>query len=199
MENLRFRRGWWKSLKQLLQARSWPALLPLACMISIFSMAGCFALDNSKIGVGDRAPDFTLPAQDGSEVSLKDFIGKKNVVLYFYPKDNTGGCTREACAFRDSYKAFSEAGAEVLGVSSDSEKSHEEFAGKHQLPFKLLADKDGKVRKLYGVPTTIGMLPGRVTYVIDKNGVVRLTFNSQLNAEKHVTKALEILKELDKS
>ena len=140
-------------------------------------LQGLAAIAGEAIKVGDKAPDFTLPAQDGGNVSLHDFAGQKAVVLYFYPKDNTPGCTKEACSFRDSYEDFKNAGAEVIGVSSDSEKSHQGFAGEHKLPFKLLADKDGRLRKTYGVPSSMGILPGRVTYVIDKTGVVRLVFN----------------------
>ena len=147
----------------------------------------------TKVEVGAPAPDFTLPDQAGQPVSLKDYKGKNAVVLYFYPKDNTPGCTAEACSFRDSYDVFKEAGAEVIGVSSDSEDSHQGFAAKHGLPFVLLSDQGGKVRKLYGVPATFGLLPGRVTYVIDKDGVVRHVFNSQFGATKHVEEALKIL------
>jgi peroxiredoxin Q/BCP len=147
-----------------------------------------------KIEVGGLAPDFTLPDQSGQPVSLSDFKGRKAVVLYFYPKDFTGGCTAEACAFRDSYEVFKEAGAEVIGVSSDSTDSHQGFAAKHRLPFVLLSDSGGKLRKQYGVPATLGLLPGRVTYVIDKEGVVRHIFNSQLAATRHVEEALKILK-----
>jgi thioredoxin-dependent peroxiredoxin len=147
-----------------------------------------------KITIGSLAPDFTLPDGSGQPVSLSDFKGRKAVVLYFYPKDNTPGCTAEACAFRDSYEVFKEAGAEVIGVSSDSADSHQGFAAKHQLPFVLLSDKGGKLRKQYGVPATLGLLPGRVTYVIDKEGVVRHIFNSQFAATRHVEEALKILK-----
>ncbi|MEM3087097.1 MAG: peroxiredoxin [Halobacteria archaeon] len=145
---------------------------------------------------GDPAPDFDLPDAAGKKVRLKDFAGKKPVVLYFYPKDETPGCTAEACAFRDSYEAFKEAGAEVIGVSSDSEESHRRFAERHHLPFTLLSDRGAQVRKLYGVPPTMGLLPGRVTYVIDTKGVVRHVFDSQFNPKKHVSEALRILKEL---
>jgi peroxiredoxin Q/BCP len=150
----------------------------------------------TKVVVGAQAPDFTLPDQAGNQVSLKDFRGQKAVVLYFYPKDNTTGCTAEACAFRDSYEVFKEAGAEVIGISSDSEDTHQGFASRYQLPFVLLSDKGGKVRKQYGVPTTLGVIPGRVTYVIDKDGVVRHIFNSQFMATKHVNEALQVLKAL---
>src|SRR5215467_3656989 len=133
-----------------------------------------------SVGVGDKAPDFTLPSQSGEQVRLYDRIGQRVVVLYFYPKDNTSGCTAEACAFRDSYEVFTDAGAEVIGVSSDSVESHAGFAGHHKLPFTLLSDEGGKVRKSYGVPATLGLLPGRVTYVIDRDGVVRHVLNSQV-------------------
>ncbi len=148
------------------------------------------------IKVGDKAPEFTLPKQDGTNVSLGELLKKSAVVLYFYPKDDTPGCTAEACSFRDSYEDFKQAGAEVVGISSDSESSHAAFASKFRLPFTLVSDQGGKVRKAYGVPSTFGLLPGRVTYVIDQQGTVRHVFNSQLNATKHVTEALEVLKKL---
>ena len=150
----------------------------------------------NSVKAGDKAPDFTLPAQSGEQVKLSDRLGERVVVLYFYPKDNTSGCTAEACAFRDSYEAFAEAGAEVIGVSSDSADKHAAFAGKHHLPFTLLADQGGKVRKLYGVPSVLGLLPGRVTYVIDRQGVVRHLFNSMTNTGAHVNTALAMVKEL---
>ena len=147
-----------------------------------------------KVGVGDVAPDFTLPSQSGEEVSLRDFIGRKRaIVLFFYPKDDTPGCTKEACSFRDGYEQFEELQAEVIGISSDSVRSHERFVEKHGLPFVLLSDEGGEVRKLYGVPNTLGLFPGRVTYVIDEEGVVRHVFSSQLQAARHVEQALEAL------
>ncbi len=149
-----------------------------------------------KVQVGDHAPDFTLATQSGEQVSLKDFVGKKNIVLYFYPKDNTGGCTAEACAFRDSYEAFTDAGAEVIGISSDSATTHQQFANKHHLPFILLSDPHGAVRKLYGVHATLGFIPGRVTYVIDKQGVVRHIFDNQFQATQHIPQALQTLETL---
>ena len=147
------------------------------------------------VKVGDRAPDFTLPSLTGEPVSLESFFGKKNIVLYFYPKDNTAGCTAEACSFRDSYEVFQEAGAEVIGVSSDSEASHQQFASKYKLPFILLSDLGGVVRKFYGVPSTFGLIPGRVTYVIDKKGIVRHIFSSQFAPEKHIVEAIRVLQE----
>jgi peroxiredoxin Q/BCP len=148
------------------------------------------------LGPGDPAPDFTLNDQHGKPVRLANFRGKKNVVVYFYPKDDTPGCTRESCAFRDHYAAFSDAGAEVIGISSDSERSHKAFAEKHRLPFTLLADVGGKVRAAFRVPRTAGLLPGRVTYVIDKDGVIRHAFSSQLEAARHVDEAQEVLRRL---
>ena len=111
-----------------------------------------------KVQVGERAPDFTLPDQKGKDVRLSDLLGKKNIVLYFYPKDDTSGCTAEACSFRDSYEVFKDAGAEVLGVSSDTVDSHQRFAMKHRLPYILLSDAGGTLRKQYGVPATFGLL-----------------------------------------
>lgn len=150
-----------------------------------------------SVKVGDIAPDFTLPSQSGEPVSLRDFRGKKSVVLYFYPKDDTPGCTAESCAFRDSYEAFTEAGAVVIGVSADSPASHRQFAAKYNLPFILLSDTNNQLRKLYGVPAAaFGLLPGRVTYVIDKEGVVRHIFNSMMNFKAHVDESLKTLKEI---
>jgi len=147
-----------------------------------------------NIGVGDKAPDFSLPSQSGGLFTLHELLGTKEVVLYFYPKDNTPGCTAEAKAFRDSYEVFREMGAEVVGVSSDSVESHSDFASQCDLPFILLSDAGGRVRRLYGVPSTMGLIPGRVTYVIDRQGVVRHVFNSQFNATKHVEEAMKLLK-----
>ncbi len=149
-----------------------------------------------RVSVGDRAPDFALPNAAGETVRLSDFQGKRDVVLYFYPKDNTPGCTAEACSFRDNYDAISGLDAEVLGISSDSQASHEGFAAQYRLPFPLLSDEGGAVRKRYGVPATLGLLPGRVTYVIDKQGVIRHIFNSQLNIERHIAEALAGLRAL---
>ena len=153
-----------------------------------------FGGGGSGIQVGDAAPDFDLPDASGRRVRLADFKGKRGVVLYFYPKDDTPGCTKEACSFRDSYEEFQDAGAEVIGVSSDSEASHRSFAEKYRLPFALVADAGGELRKRYGVPSTLGFLPGRVTYVIDREGIVRHVFNSQLQAAKHVDEALAVLR-----
>ena len=152
-----------------------------------------FRQTKDGVGVGSKAPDFTLPSQSGEMVSLKEFLGEKVVILYFYPKDGTPGCTKEACAFRDEHEEFGKLDAEVIGVSSDSVESHKRFAEKHNLSFTLLSDEGGKVRRMYGVPNTFGIFPGRVTYVIDEAGVVRHVFSSQIGAVKHVEGALKSL------
>ncbi len=152
-------------------------------------------LAKGKVQVGDLALDFTLPAQSGALVSLGDFLGKTALVLYFYSKDNTSVCTAEACAFRDSYEVFKDAGAEVIGISSDSVESHQQFTAAHRLPFILLSDVGGVIRKRYGVPTAFG-LPGRVTYIIDRQGIVRHIFFSQFTSEKHVAQALQTLQSI---
>jgi thioredoxin-dependent peroxiredoxin len=148
------------------------------------------------VQVGDKAPDFTLPSQSGEPVRLYDRLGERAVVLYFYPKDNTPGCTAEARAFRDSYEVFTNAGAEVIGVSSDSVARHVGFTDQHKLPFTLLSDQGGRVRKSYGVPATLGVVPGRVTYVIDRGGTVRHVFSSMTHIDQHVSEALEVVRQL---
>jgi thioredoxin-dependent peroxiredoxin len=142
---------------------------------------------------GDVAPEFTLPKANGELVSLSDFRGRSEVVLFFYPKDNSPVCTAEACSFRDSYEVFRDAGAEVIGVSADSFQSHARFAARFRLPFVLLSDKGGVVRGRYKVTKTLGIFPGRSTYVIDKAGVIRHIFSSQFLPTKHVSEALSVL------
>jgi peroxiredoxin Q/BCP len=150
-----------------------------------------------KIGAGDVAPDFELLSQKGEKVRLSAFRGSKPVVLFFYPRANSAGCTAEVCAFRDSYEVFTDAGAEVIGISSDAVSAQEHFAGKHSLPFLLVSDEGGQVREAYGVPNSMGkLLPGRATYVIDKEGVVRHVFNSQMNINGHVKTAVKVIGEL---
>ena len=148
-----------------------------------------------RVQVGDLAPDFTLSDQAGAPVHLGDFVGKTSIVLYFYPRDNTSNCTAEACAFRDNYEVFKGEGADVIGVSSDSVESHQQFATAYQLPFTLLSDADSEIRKRYGVPTAFG-LPGRVTYIIDRRGIVRHIFFSQFASGKHVTQALQAVQSI---
>ena len=145
---------------------------------------------------GDKIPNFKSIDVDGNTFNSEDYIGKKAVVIYFYPKDDTKVCTDQACSFRDNYEVFKELGAEVISVSSDSVASHQKFAKKYKLPFILLSDNDKKLRKLFGVPSDLlGLIPGRVTYVADKNGVLQLVFNSMLG-KIHIEKALEIIKKM---
>lgn len=144
---------------------------------------------------GSPIPDVTLTGPDGP-VRLKDLIGPKAVVLYFYPKDETPGCTAEACSFRDSYQDFLDAGADVIGVSRDSAESHAKFKANHRLPYRLFTDEGGAAAAAFGVKKTFGIIAGRVTFVIDPGGVVRLRFDSQLQAKKHVAQALEVVKRL---
>ena len=146
------------------------------------------------IGVGDQAPDFELPSSQGGTVRLQDLRGQA-VVVFFYPKDDTPGCTAEACGFRDNLAQFQTLGAAVLGISGDDLESHQRFAAKHDLTFPLLADVGNGVRKRFGVSSTM-FLPGRVTYVIDPEGVVRLVFNALLNAKAHVQQARTCLEQL---
>lgn len=148
------------------------------------------------IAVGDRAPDFELPLTGGARIRLSDMLAHGPLVLFFYPKDDSPGCTAEACSFRDAYAAFTDGGARVVGISSDSADSHASFSRKHRLPYPLASDPGGTVRKAYGVPKALGLLPGRVTYVIDRGGVVRSVFNSMFAPQKHVDAALAVLKTL---
>jgi peroxiredoxin Q/BCP len=143
----------------------------------------------SSVGEGDIAPDFTLPDQNGESVTLSGLRGSW-VVLYFYPADDTPGCTAESCSFRDSHEDFVDAGARVIGISGQGVDSHKKFAEKHNLPFTLVADEGDVVRSQYGVPKTLGLLAGRVTYVIDPEGVVRKVFASQFRPTKHIGEAL---------
>jgi peroxiredoxin Q/BCP len=151
---------------------------------------------STTIKIGDHAPDFRLPAIKGGEISLADFRGKKNVVLFFYPKDDSPGCTVEACTFRDAYEDFVDAGAEVIGISSDSVDSHDAFARKHSLPMQFVSDRGGKVRAAYGVKSTLGIIAGRETFIIDKEGIVRHIFRSQVRVKNHVAESLAVLHNL---
>jgi len=153
---------------------------------------------NVPVRVGDQAPQFSALTQTGATFSLEDYRGKQAVVLYFYPKNNTSVCTAEACAFRDAYEDFLALGAVVVGVSGDSVDSHKAFASSQRLPFILLADPGGTLRNLYGVPKTLWILPGRVTYVIDRQGIVRHIFNAALASKKHVDEGLRIVRQLAK-
>lgn len=143
--------------------------------------------------VGDKLPNFTAKDANGNIFNSQDFIGKQPLVIYFYPKDDTPGCTVQACSFRDHYQEFKDLGAEVVGISSDSVQSHVRFKSRFNLPFILLSDNDKKLRKLFGVENNFLILPGRETFVVDGNGTILMVFNS-MSAKIHITKALEILK-----
>ena len=146
--------------------------------------------------VGDIIPHFLAKDSHGNDFDSASVVGKKPAVFYFYPKDNTPGCTAQACSFRDQYEDFKDLGAEVIGISSDSIASHEKFAKQYRLPFILLSDNDKKIRNLFGVkPNLFGLIPGRVTYVADKEGLIRLIFDS-LVATNHIPRALEMIKKL---
>jgi thioredoxin-dependent peroxiredoxin len=143
---------------------------------------------------GDRVPAFKLMNQYNEIVDIENFAGKVPMVIFFYPKDNTPGCTAEVCAFNDSYSAFEKAGVEVIGISSDSPDSHGAFALKYGLQFNLLSDTHNKVRRLFGVPRSmLGLLPGRVTYIIDGDGIIRKVINSQLIINKHIAASLSAI------
>jgi peroxiredoxin Q/BCP len=144
----------------------------------------------ARLHVGDRAPDFSATTHDGKRISAADYLGKRGLVLFFYPKDGTPICTKEACAFRDSYARFVDAGADVIGVSGDSAESHGEFTRQHKLPFPLISDRDGSLRRAFDVRKTLGLFPGRVTYVIDREGIIRQIFSAQLASDEHVRQAL---------
>ena len=145
------------------------------------------------VAVGDALPDISLPNQNGEMIRLRSCVGASAVVLFFYPKDETLVCTREACQFRDRYEEFRSGGAEVIGISDDSPESHASFAARRHLPFLLLSDTGGQARKRFGTGSTAGLLPGRVTYVVDRQGIVRHIFRSQFRAGKHITEALKAL------
>jgi peroxiredoxin Q/BCP len=146
-----------------------------------------------KVKIGDRAPEFTLQSSTGENISLSQFLGKKNVVLFFYPRDEGPTCCKEAEAFRDKFEAFKDSNAEVIGISAQSVESHKSFVSHHNLQYVLLSDPDNNVRKLYGVSSTLG-IPGRVTFVIDKEGIVKHVFSSQLHFIKHAKEALQALR-----
>ena len=153
----------------------------------------------ATIQIGDRAPGFTAPTQDGQPFVLADHIGHSAIVLFFYPGDETPICTKEACGFRDAYAEFVSAGALVVGISGDSIESHRRFVANRQLPYTLVSDADGAIRRSYGVNKTLGLFPGRMTFVIDREGIVRLCYESQLLAARHVSEALKMVQTLSRS
>ncbi|MEM6830100.1 MAG: peroxiredoxin [Bacteroidota bacterium] len=144
--------------------------------------------------IGDPLPYITLPNEKGENISLSSFKGKQPIVVYFYPKNNTPGCTAEACSFRDNYESFKDFGAEIIGISGDSVSSHQKVKNRRKLPFILLSDSQRKAERLFGVPRSVlGLLPGRVTFIADKSGKIVHTFNSTSNATRHISEALKAL------
>ncbi|KGG14139.1 MULTISPECIES: peroxiredoxin [Prochlorococcus] len=148
-----------------------------------------------SLDIGEKIPYFSLADQEGKQRSNKDIKGKP-LVLFFYPKDDTPGCTAEACGFRDKYDLFQIFGAVVWGVSNDSQDSHRKFADKNKLPFPLLCDEDNSLRKQFGVPKVLGLIDGRVTFIMDSEGIIRYVFNDLLNGPQHVTEALRVLENI---
>lgn len=147
------------------------------------------------LNIGDKIPDFRLTDQNGETFDINSVKGKSTLVIYFYPKNFTPGCTKEACSFRDHYEDFLKFGAQVIGISSDSKKSHRQFAEKHQLPFTLLSDPNGIVKRKFRVKNNLfGLIPGRETFVVNKEGIVIFTFNS-MNAQQHIKEALKVIKQ----
>jgi len=163
--------------------------LVLLLAFSVYKMRG-----QSSLEIGDKVPSFSLMNQLGEPFNIDDHIGKKAMVIYFYPKDDTPGCTKEACSFRDSYEKFTDKNIEVIGISSDDVLSHKNFADKYNLPFTLLADTDNEVRNLFGVKGNIfGLIPGRVTYVVNKSGKIIFIYDSQFKAEKHIEESIKAI------
>ena len=149
-----------------------------------------------ELKIGDKIPNFKAKDTNGNDFDSQGIVGQKPLVIYFYPKDNTPGCTVQACSFRDQYEDFKDLGAEVIGISSDNIASHQKFTQQYNLPFILLSDSDKKIRKLFGVPSGLfGILPGRVTYVADKTGTIIMVFDS-IMAKRNIKKALEAIREL---
>ncbi len=144
--------------------------------------------------IGAQIPEFPLKDRNGTSISSHSFIGKKKVVVYFYPKDETKVCTAQACAFRDSFQDFLDLGCEVIGISSDSDERHQQFMSRHKLPFILVSDPQKEIRKLFGVPKDVfGLLPGRYTYIFNRDGILIKIFHAAFNANAHITTALDVL------
>lgn len=153
-----------------------------------------------KIQVGDRVPEFSLKDQDDNIFNIKEYLGKKKMVIYFYPKDGSLTCTRQACYFRDLSDVFEETGTMVIGISQQSVESHKKFTEDNNLNFTLLSDPDNSVKKLFGVPSQLfGFIPGRVTYVVDRSGKIVYVLDSQRDVQKHVDESLKICLVLKKT
>lgn len=167
-------------------------LLPVCFIFGFLALPNMS--QNKKIKIGDKIPSFTLKDQNGSDFIMENYLGMTSIVIYFYPKDDTPGCTKEACGFRDAFADFRDLNATVVGVSADDVKSHKEFVEKYNLPFTLLSDTENIVRKLFGVPASMfGMIPGRVTYIVNNEGIVTHIYDNMFNAEGHIKEALKAL------
>ena len=152
------------------------------------------------IAQGDRAPEFEGTLAGGKQLRLRDFRGRRHVILYFFPKDFTPGCTREACSFRDRRAEVAGLDAEIVGVSLDTPEKHEAFAQKYQLPYPLVSDRSGAIATAFGVARLGGWLPTkRVTFVIDKQGVVQHVIQSEFSIDMHIDEALETLRRLQQA
>jgi peroxiredoxin Q/BCP len=146
-----------------------------------------------KINIGDMIPPFTLPDQNGDIIDISAYIGRKKLVIFFYPQDGSLNCTKEACYFRDLSEVFKDAGAVLFGISGQSVESHKEFSDTNRLSYSILSDIKNEVRKLFGVPSrAFGLIPGRVTYITDRSGKVVHIFDSQTETQRHVDEALKI-------
>ena len=172
--------------------------LTLISIAVLFGLVFAFTMtkqtNSGPLQVGDKVPEFSLPDQNGEIFNIADYLGKNPMVIYFYPKDDTPGCTKEACSFRDSFEEFTDRNVQVIGISADDVESHRNFAKKYNLPFTLLADTKNEVRKLFGVKSNLmGLIPGRVTYVIDSSGKVIYIFESQFKATQHIREALQAI------
>ena len=168
----------------------------LGLALSLFGFD--YLANAKKLEKGDAVPNFELKNQVNENFILEESIGKKNLIIYFYPKDDTPGCTKEACKFRDDFEVFTDLDAMVIGISSDSPESHLKFKEKYNLPFTLLSDTDDVVRKLFGVDGNYnGMRPGRVTFVVDKKGVIQYVFDSSTNVEEHILSAQMVIKAIE--
>ena len=154
--------------------------------------------NSSSLKIGDIAPDFDLLDSENKIFKLSENLNSNWLIIYFYPKDNTTVCTKQACFFKESYVKFKSKNASIIGISSDTTESHKDFIQKLNLPFKLLSDKDDKVRKLYGIKNTMGLIPGRVTLVINSERIIKYIFSSQLDAEAHIKNTIEYIESTEK-
>lgn len=169
----------------------------MAIAIALATFVSCSNKPIDMLKVGDKIPDFELKNSEGQNVKISEFVGKQHMVIYFYPKDDTPGCTKEACKFRDDFEDFTDLNAAVIGISGDSPKSHAKFKAKYRLPFTLLSDQGNVVRKQFGVKGNfLGLIPGRVTFVVDRTGTIVYVFDSLGNAEQHVAESKAELQKL---